>query len=220
MADSQRQCLTFSIEQAADFYLSNDGNHQLMHGTTALLKVADLTLEGRHNCANVLAALALGHAVGLSDASMCQAIRHFVGLPHRMQKVAEVNGISWINDSKATNIGACIAALQGYAQPVVLIAGGDGKGADMAELQPVVASKTKAVVVMGKDADLIAQAVAGVVPVVHADGMKSAVVQAAQLASTGDTVLLSPACASLDQYQSYADRGNQFAQAVLELGTC
>jgi UDP-N-acetylmuramoylalanine--D-glutamate ligase len=128
--------------------------------------------------------------------------------------------VSWVNDSKATNIGACVAALQGYQHKVILIAGGDGKGADMQELVPAVQAKTKAVIVMGKDAELISTAIDGCVPVYFADNMKQAVAIAAQQAVEGDSVLLSPACASLDQYKSYADRGNKFAEAVLGLPSC
>jgi UDP-N-acetylmuramoylalanine--D-glutamate ligase len=134
-----------------------------------------------------------------------------------MQKVAKIHGITWVNDSKATNIGACVAALEGYDRKVILIAGGDAKGADMAELTPVIQEKTKSVVLMGKDADLIEQALAGCVPVYRAENMVQAVQIAASLTSRGDSVLLSPACASLDQYKNYQDRGDQFAQAVLEL---
>ena len=134
-----------------------------------------------------------------------------------MQRVAQIHGITWVNDSKATNIGACVAALEGYDRKVILIAGGDAKGADMNELTPVVQEKTKGVVLMGKDAHLIEHALAGCVPVHRADNMVQAVQIAASLASAGDSVLLSPACASLDQYKNYQDRGDQFAKAVLGL---
>lgn len=217
MHDPARRCITFSIQQPADFYLRRGETEQLMQGDQVLLDAAELNLEGSHNIANALAALALGHAIGLDMNAMCRALKKFKGLPHRMQKVAEIRGVRWINDSKATNIGACIAALQGYDRKVILLAGGDGKGADMAELTPIVKEKTKAVILMGKDAKLIDQALNGCVPTHFADNMKAAVKIAAELAESGDSVLLSPACASLDQYKSYVDRGNQFAQAVLEL---
>jgi UDP-N-acetylmuramoylalanine--D-glutamate ligase len=177
----------------------------------------DLPLEGRHNQANALAALALGTAIGLNKKAMCTALRSFVGLAHRMQKVAVKNGITWVNDSKATNIGACIAALQGYNDKVILIAGGDGKGADMRELRVAVAQKTKAVILMGKDAPLLEQALLGIVPLYLAKYIDDAVLCAANVAKTGDTVLLSPACASLDQYKNYAERGHKFAAAVMAL---
>jgi len=138
-------------------------------------------------------------------------------LPHRMQRVAELHGVRWINDSKATNIGACIAALQGCDHKVILLAGGDAKGADMTELAPIVKDKTKAVILMGKDATAIEHALASCVPTFFAGNMKEAVRMAAEQAIPGDSVLLSPACASLDQYKSYADRGNQFAEAIREL---
>jgi len=137
-----------------------------------------------------------------------------------MQKVGEIRGINWVNDSKATNIGACIAALQGYERPVVLIAGGDAKGADMRDLAPVVKAKTKSVILMGKDAKLIGDALGDCVPVFYVANMKEAVKIAEQQAHPGDIVLLSPACSSLDQYRSYADRGNKFVEAVMELTAC
>ena len=217
MREPGRDCLTFSTQQTADFYLRHGEEEQLMFGDQVLMSTRDLNLEGSHNLSNALAALALGHAAGLDLNAMCRALRKFKGLPHRMQKVAEIRGIRWVNDSKATNIGACIAALQGYQRKVVLIAGGDGKGADMRELTPVVKDKAKAVVLIGKDAALIDQALNNCVPTRFAGTMKEAVTIAAELASAGDSVLLSPACASLDQYKSYADRGNKFAEAVMEL---
>ena len=218
MVEQNRTYLTFSTEQAADFNLHRHGNsYQLRHGQQLLLNADDLKLEGKHNLANALAALALGHAAGLDLKAMGEALKKFKGLPHRMQRVAESHGIRWINDSKATNIGACVAALQGYDRKVILIAGGDAKGADMTELAPIVEQKTKAVVLIGKDAQLIDQAINHCVTTRFAQNMKQAVKIAAELAENGDSVLLSPACASLDQYKSYADRGNQFAEAVLEL---
>jgi UDP-N-acetylmuramoylalanine--D-glutamate ligase len=219
MQEAGRQTVRFSIKDPADFYLAYQGDSEyLMHGTSPLMALHDLPLEGRHNAANALAALALGVAVSLDVAAMCSALKTFKGLNHRMQKVAQQHGVTWVNDSKATNIGACVAALEGYDRKVILIAGGDGKGADMTELTPFVKEKTKSVVLMGKDADLIEQALAGCVPVHRAENMVQAVQIAASLASEGDSVLLSPACASLDQYKNYQDRGNQFAEAVLALG--
>ena len=218
MQEAGRQILSFSIKDKADFYLAYQGETEyLMYETSPLMPLHELPLEGRHNAANALAALALGVAVGLDIPAMCSALKTFRGLNHRMQKVAQLHGITWVNDSKATNIGACVAALEGYNRKVILIAGGDAKGADMAELTPAIKEKTKSVVLMGKDADLIEQAIAGCVPVHRAENMVQAVQIAASLASDGDSVLLSPACASLDQYKNYQDRGNQFALAVLAL---
>lgn len=218
MAEPTRKMLTFSIKGTADFYLARQCDKEyLMYHDIPLMPLSDLPLEGKHNAANALAALALGLACGLDIASMCHALKQFKGLDHRMQKVATVNGVNWVNDSKATNIGACIAALDGYDDKVILIAGGDGKGADMNELTPYVKAKTKAVVLMGKDADLIEAAITGCVPIYRVQNMIEAVQTAASIATVGDNVLLSPACASLDQYKNYQDRGNQFAQAVLAL---
>lgn len=218
MQEPGRKTFTFSIAGKADFYLEiRDGVEWLMHNGECLMSRKDLPLVGRHNAANALAALALGTAVGLDSAAMCNALKSFKGLAHRMQRIAEIDGIVWVNDSKATNIGACIAALQGSDGKVVLIAGGDAKGADMKELAPVIKEKVKSVVLMGKDAELIRQALNGCVPVYFAANMGEAVKTAANLAQAGESVLLSPACASLDQYKNYQDRGQKFTEAVLEL---
>lgn len=218
MQKPDRRTLTFSIKDKADFYLQKKNEIEcLMQQGQVLMTRDELPLVGRHNAANALAALALGVAAGLDTSAMCVALRKFKGLAHRMQRVAEIDGVTWVNDSKATNIGACIAALQGCDRKVVLIAGGDAKGADMAELVPVFKEKVKSVVLMGKDADLIKQALKDCVPVYFAQNMVEAVKTAATLADKGESVLLSPACASLDQYKNYQDRGNKFTQAVLEL---
>jgi len=154
MTDKDRKTLTFSIKRPADFYLARqsaddsmplgsqaDAAEYLMHQGQPLMPLAELPLEGRHNAGNALAALALGVAVGLDVPAMCEALRNFKGLEHRMQRVAKIRGVTWVNDSKATNIGACIAGLEGYARKVILIAGGDAKGADMNELAPVIKEK-------------------------------------------------------------------------------
>lgn len=218
MQEPGRRVVTFSIQQKADFCIAKEkGIDYLMHGEKPLLPLSELPLEGRHNAANALAALALGTAVGLDEQAMCKALQTFKGLAHRMQRVAEIRGVTWVNDSKATNIGACVAALQGYEHKVVLIAGGDAKGADMNELVPVIRAKAKSVVLMGKDAGLIEQALKGCVPVYKAADMLQAVNIAASLATSGESVLLSPACASLDQYKNYQDRGDKFTEAILGL---
>ncbi|WP_024299865.1 UDP-N-acetylmuramoyl-L-alanine--D-glutamate ligase [Methylomicrobium lacus] len=213
-----RRTYAFSIKEAADFTLAKiEGVECLVYGGRKLMELSELRLEGRHNAANALAALALGIAVGLDPDAMCDALRRFRGLPHRMQRVGKIKDVTWINDSKATNIGACVAALQGCDRKVVLLAGGDAKGADMSELRPAVQEKVKSVVLMGRDADLIEQALAGCVPAYRAQDMQEAVRIAASLAEPGDVVLLSPACASLDQYKNYQERGEKFAKAVQEL---
>jgi UDP-N-acetylmuramoylalanine--D-glutamate ligase len=218
MREAGRRISTFSINKNADFHIAYQGNVEyLMHDKQCLMPLADVPLEGRHNAANALAALALGVSIGLDVQAMCNALKTFKGLDHRMQRIAEIGGVTWVNDSKATNIGACVAALQGYTRKVILIAGGDAKGADMNELTPAIKAKAKTVVLMGKDAGLIRQALNNCVPVYSAENMAQAVQISASLAAVGDSVLLSPACASLDQYKNYQDRGDQFSKAVLGL---
>lgn len=214
MRNESRKTLTFSIKQKADFYLENKN---LMHGENVLMPLADLPLEGKHNASNALAAFALCDAIGLNLSACAKAVRNFKALHHRMEKVSTKNGINWVNDSKATNIGATIAALEGYDEKVILVAGGEGKGQDMNELAPVIQAKAKAVILIGKDAPQIEAAInqlPEIVPTYHAQDMQEVAAIASHVAKSGDTVLLSPACASLDQYKNYQDRGNQFATAI------
>jgi len=154
---------------------------------------------------------------GLNVEAMCNALKKFKGLDHRMQRVAKIKGATWVNDSKATNVGACVAALQGYENKVILIAGGDAKGAEMQELIPAIKEKAKSVVLMGKDACLLEAAINGSVPTYKVESVHQAVQLAATLVEAGDNVLLSPACASIDQYKNYQDRGDKFTAAVMEL---
>ncbi|NOR68663.1 MAG: UDP-N-acetylmuramoyl-L-alanine--D-glutamate ligase [Methylomarinum sp.] len=218
MVEMGREILRFSVHESVGFHLEKYlGEMWLMNDNQALMPQADLPLEGMHNVANALAALAIGTAVNLKMEAMCNALCQFKGLSHRMQRVAKLNGVTWINDSKATNVGACIAALEGYQRKVILIAGGDAKGADMKELIPVVSEKTRFVVLVGKDADKIDTAINGCVPSYRVSSMKEAVQIAAKLAEDGDSVLLSPACASIDQYKNYQERGDKFTAAVLDL---
>lgn len=194
-----------------------DGEEWLIRQGEPLLKSCEVRIQGRHNIANALAAAALGDAVGLSPESMVATLKQFPGLDHRMQWVAEFDGVAWINDSKATNVGACMAALAGLDRPAVLIAGGDGKGADFNLLRSVVAEKVRAAVLMGKDAPLLEEALRDVIPLVRVENMKQAVQAARDLAQPGDAVLLAPACASLDQYKDYQERGRMFAEAARSL---
>ena len=163
----------------------------------------------------------MGTALGFDLHLMLDVLRGFRGLPHRTEFVAEIRGVRWYNDSKGTNVGASIAALQGldYRDDTrnVLIAGGDCKGADLAALTPVLAACARAVVLIGRDAGLVAAAVPTAVTSVHAADMDEAVTKAAGLARAGDRVLLSPACASFDMYSGYAQRGDRFMQAVRRL---
>lgn len=190
----------------------------LARGNVSLMPLADLPVAGLHNAANALAALALGAAIGLDAKSMVQGLRGFRGLPHRLEKVGECAGITFFDDSKGTNVGATVAALHGMTSPVVLIAGGDGKGQDFSPLAAAVAARARAIVLIGRDAALISRVLQGcAVPLLHASSMDDAVGTAYRAARAGDAVLLSPACASFDMFRSYVHRGQVFADAVRAL---
>jgi UDP-N-acetylmuramoylalanine--D-glutamate ligase len=197
---------------------SRVGAPYLSHGGVVLLAQADLPVSGMHNAANALAAGALCHAIGVDDAAIVHALRNFRGLPHRVTKVAEFDGVAFYDDSKGTNVGATVAALDGSTQTVVLIAGGDGKGQDFTPLNSAVKKRARAVVLIGRDSELIAAALSDCgVPLVRADDMRGAVKQAYSLCRHGDAVLLSPACASFDMFRNYAHRGDEFVSAVRTL---
>ncbi len=198
---------------------SFDNEVWLCNGEQKIIRQHDVKLTGQHNIANVLAALAMAEAAGFSMDAVLQTIRTFGGLAHRTQFVAEKNHVSWVNDSKGTNVGATIAAIAGIevSNRLILIAGGLAKDADFSSLQNVVADKVRSVVLMGKDAPKIEQALQDIVPVWYAKDMFDAVGIAAELAHPGDTVLLSPACASFDMFNGYQQRGEVFVQAVESL---
>ena len=201
----------------ADYGIVRRGGEEwLARGERALMPCGEVPLPGRHNLANTLAAMALAEAVGVPFDAMRRAIVHYKGLRHRTEQVAERDGVRWIDDSKGTNVGATVAALNGMDSPVVLIAGGDGKGADFSELREPVARHARAVVLIGRDASLIESALTAQVPVKHATDMRHAVALARQLAQPGDIVLLSPACASFDMFRNYEQRGDVFTAAVRE----
>jgi len=218
MARAASRRLTFGLDAPAgadDFGLS-DG--WLMHGGERLLRADELAMSGLHNAANALAALALCHAIGLPLAPLLPALRDFKGLPHRVERVAEIDGVAWYDDSKGTNVSATVAALEGLGRKIVLIAGGDGKGQDFSPLEPALAAHGRALVLIGRDATRIEAAVADCgVPIIHAQDMEQAVRKAAVAARGGDAVLLSPACASFDMFRNYVHRAEVFAQSVREL---
>lgn len=197
----------------------DDGTPYLARGETLLLAAADLALFGRHNQANALAALATGDLLGLDLAAMLQVLNEFPGLPHRMQFVARKGSVNYVNDSKATNVAAAVAAVESVDGMLVLIAGGVGKGSDYGPLAAALESKLRAAVLIGSDAEKIAGALDTVVPVYFAADMQDAVSQAATYAEADDTVLLAPACASFDQFANYAARGDAFRAAVEGLAT-
>tara|TARA_R110000823_G_scaffold91174_4_gene201127 strand:+ start:14492 stop:15850 length:1359 start_codon:yes stop_codon:yes gene_type:complete len=197
-----------------------DGEEYLCRGFELLLPVRELALPGRHNIANALAALALGNCLGLPVSSMLSTLRRFRGLPHRCEFVAEIDGIRYINDSKGTNVGATEAALRGLGgeRDIVLIAGGQGKGANFGALADVVARHCKLVVLIGEDAPVLQRALSDHAALRLAASMQAAVRIASEAAAPGDTVLLSPACASFDMFSGYTARGEAFCEAVSTLG--
>ena len=221
MARAGRRIVRFGLTPPKDDrdygVITRAGEEWLVQGDHPLISSKEVPLPGRHNLANVLAAMALAEASGVPLAAMQRAVIDFKGLAHRTELVAERDGVRWINDSKGTNVGAAVAALMGMTSPVVLIAGGDGKGADFSPLKAAVARHARAVVLIGRDAPLIEAALAGAAPVSYADDMQRAVAQARLLAHLGDIVLLSPACASFDMFDNFEHRGQVFAQTVREM---
>jgi len=195
-----------------------DGEMYLARGDVLLLSIKDLALYGLHNQLNALAALAAGDLIGLDLAGMLQVLIEFPGLPHRMQFVARIGAVDYINDSKATNVAAAVASINSVNSMLVLIAGGDGKGGEFNELAEDIEGKLRGAVLIGKDAERIAHALDTVMPVHFAENMESAVHMAATCAESDDTVLLAPACASLDQYDNYMARGDAYCEAVEALG--
>ncbi len=223
MRRAGRKVVTFGTDApptAADFGLiADDAGLWLARGTERLVRADALQLAGLHNYANALAALALGAAAGCALAPMLDALRAFAGLPHRMQRVARrTDGVEFYDDSKGTNVGATVAALEGVERPAVLIAGGDGKGQDFSPLRAAVARHARAVVLIGRDAPRLEAALADCgVALERASDMDAAVARAAALAQPDDLVLLSPACASLDMFRNYAHRAEVFIAAALRL---
>ncbi|MEQ6886848.1 UDP-N-acetylmuramoyl-L-alanine--D-glutamate ligase [Salicola sp. Rm-C-2C1-2] len=189
----------------------------LTQGLANLMHARELGVAGMHNIANVLAALALGHAAGLAMAPMLAAARRFRGLAHRSQTIRQHDGVLWVNDSKATNVGATQAAIESLAPSdgeLVLIAGGDAKGADLSPLVSAIAGRVRHLVLMGQDAPALEEALGAGAASTRVSTMEEAVTVAAGKARPGDRVLLSPACSSLDQYSGYEARGEAFVRAV------
>jgi UDP-N-acetylmuramoylalanine--D-glutamate ligase len=203
----------------SDFGIKHEGEIiWLMQGTQKIMRADELQVSGLHNVANALAALALCRAVGLPLVPLVKALRKFKGLPHRVEKVAEVNGITYYDDSKGTNVGATEAALNGMGKQSVVILGGDGKGQDFSPLKNAVAQHARAVILIGRDAVLIEQALQDCgKPLVKARDMADAVRLASEMAQRGDAVLMSPACASFDMYRNYLHRAEVFIAAVRTL---
>lgn len=200
--------------------MSRDGVEFLAKNLTPLMAAAELKIRGRHNIDNALSALALGDAAGIPMNAMLATLKTFSGLRHRCEFVAEKNGVEFYNDSKGTNIGATLAAISGLArdpQQLIVILGGEGKGQDFTELTSALRAINSRVVLIGRDAPLIEQAINNAAPIVHAESMVDAIHNAFSLAHSGDAILLSPACASFDMFKNYEERGEIFCRAVREL---
>ena len=222
MAQEGRARITFGLsdaDNANDFGIAqSDGEVWLVQGTQPLLRASELQVAGLHNVANALAALALCRAIDLPMAALLAALRSFKGLPHRVERVAEIDGVVYYDDSKGTNVGATVAALEGLGRKAVLIAGGEGKGQDFTPLKPAVSKHARGVVLIGRDAPVIEEALRGCdVPMMRAEDMDDAVRKAAKLAQSGDAVLLSPACASFDMFRNYEHRAEVYIAAVRDL---
>ncbi|MCP5338774.1 MAG: UDP-N-acetylmuramoyl-L-alanine--D-glutamate ligase [Steroidobacteraceae bacterium] len=212
----------FSLREGvpADYSIAlRAGEGWLMRGTQPLLPLAALKLAGLHNAANALASIALGEAAGLPTPAMLEELRQFTGLRHRVQQVVEIRGVRYIDDSKGTNVGATLAAVAGLSGTLVLIAGGDGKGQDFRPLAAALRGRVRLAVLIGRDAATIEAALGDACPVQRAASLEAAVAAAAAAAEPGDTVLLSPACASLDMFRDYIHRGEVFAAAARRLAS-
>lgn len=218
----RRRCIGFTLGRPGPGQFGvikgDDQADWLARGDRTLLRASDLRITGRHNIANVLAALAFGEALDLSLEAFCAAAREFSGLPHRCQFVARFNDVDWYNDSKGTNVGAACAAIAGLVGPrsIVLIAGGEGKGQDFTPLADAARGRVRSAILIGRDARILAAALEDVTQVCYATDMRAAVAAAGKAAAPGDAVLLSPACASFDMFRDYRDRGDAYTRAVRE----
>lgn len=220
MHEANRDVLWFGLNGAEnlDYTVATVGGREWIVALgDPVMPVDEIRVKGRHNLANALAALAIADACAIAQDAMTNSLRMFPGLEHRMQYIAKIDGVTYVNDSKATNVGACIAALSGLPGKVVWIAGGDGKGADFSPLVPVVSERVRSAILLGRDAARLQEVLEGSVPVVRVENMREAVTAARAVARRGDTVLLAPACASLDQYQDYRERGRDFSDLVRSL---
>ena len=219
--ESHTQHITFGLDMPSsrkDYGLATDEDGSwLVRGSDYLLRVAELEMSGTHNVANALAALAAIEALfGATSTLELEALRQFQGLPHRCEVIDDQGEIIWVNDSKGTNPAATVAALEGVNRPVVLIAGGQSKGADLSILADAVRCYARQVVLFGEDRNEVAAAIGRCVPVTIADDLAHAVSLAASWAQPGDAVVLSPACASFDMFEDYQHRGEVFRQLVKE----
>jgi UDP-N-acetylmuramoylalanine--D-glutamate ligase len=228
MAIDGRKRITFGLggpPEDVDFgCIAVNGRKWIAQGRNALVAIDALPIHGWHNAMNAMAALAMARAICVPYTPLVESVTTFRGLPHRLQKVATIGGVDYYDDSKGTNVGATIAALKGIAtqgartgldHPVLLVAGGVGKGQDFAPLALAVAEHARKVFLIGEDAPRIEAAIAPCgVPVERCESLEQAVARASQEARAGEVVLLSPACASFDMFRNYKHRGEVFAAAV------
>jgi UDP-N-acetylmuramoylalanine--D-glutamate ligase len=213
-----RKMITFGLGAAPRGVDYGCADGALWRGKERLLGLDELQLSGLHNAANAQAALALCECVGVAPDAVLPALMSFRGLPHRVETVAEIAGVLYVDDSKGTNVGATLAAIEGMGRKVAIVLGGDGKGQDFSPLKPALEKHGRAVALIGRDAAAIGMAIEGCgVPTCIVGDMAAAVRWLANRAEAGDCVLLSPACASLDMYRNYAHRADAFIAAVREL---
>jgi UDP-N-acetylmuramoylalanine--D-glutamate ligase len=218
MAQPERKVVSFGIHSPVTDWHFGLCEGEMCQDSRQLMPVSEMPIAGLHNVANALAALALATSIGVPETQALQGLRHFKGLPHRVQWVADINGVGYYDDSKGTNVGATEAALYGMGRKAVVILGGDGKGQDFSPLKQAVAANARAVILIGRDGPQIGRILAGAdLPIISADTLEDAVKAARSLAHPGDAVLLSPACASFDMFRNYVHRAEVFVAAVRAL---
>jgi UDP-N-acetylmuramoylalanine--D-glutamate ligase len=218
MARGKPPVVTFGLEEP-----SREGDYgirsgKIVRGGESLIALDELKIAGLHNAANAMAALALCEALGVENRRLLPGLAQFTGLPHRVERIAEIDGVSYYDDSKGTNVGATLAAIQGLGKKMAVILGGEGKGQDFSPLRGALAKRARAVALIGRDAPIIDAAILGCgLPIRRCPDLKDAVRWCATQVIPGDAVLLSPACASFDMFRNYAHRAEVFADATREL---
>ena len=225
MADDSRQLVYFSLTKPDENnfgIVKDNGEVWLCQGYNKIIRQSELGIKGEHNVANALASMALADSVNVPINVMTDTLKNFTGLEHRCQWVTTINNVRWYNDSKATNVGACIASIKGLCDfgKIILIAGGDSKGAELSSLGPVIKQYVKKVLLLGVDANKLADVIGSEIAHEIVADMDEAVNHASEIADPGELVLLAPACASLDMYENYQQRGDAFVSAVTALETC
>ncbi len=197
-----------------------DGSHIVLKspgGSESIVARSEVPLKGSHNVENVAAAMVVAHLAGVASARMADGVRNFKAVEHRLEPVAEFQGVHFFNDSKATNVDATIKALEAFGSGIILILGGRDKGGDFRVLSPLIRQRVRSLVLLGEASSTIRSQLTGTAPMLQAENMKNAVRLSFQQAKSGDTVLLAPACASFDMFQNYEHRGREFKAAVRDL---